>query len=89
MLCGSAAGFDTYLVSLVKRGVSRSAYSPSRALPLLAKDIMNISRFFFYSEGSIAYVLRAATLIGYFSFLRQQCIALWESSRFRTLAAVG
>ena len=48
MLGGSAAGFDTYSVSLVKRDVSRSAdFSPSRALPLSAKDIMNISSFFF------------------------------------------
>ena len=71
MLGGSAAGFDTYSVSLVKHGVSKSAdYSPTRALPLKPEDIINILNLF-YSAGSGAHVMRVATLIGYFSFFRQ------------------
>ena len=68
---GSAAGFYTYSVSLVKHGGSKSAdYSPTRALPLKPEDIINVTNFFYSAEPS-AHVLRVATLIGYFSFFRQ------------------
>ena len=68
---GSTDGFDTYPVMLVRRGVMRASnHQPSQALPLSVSDVQGIVRFF-RSSGRIAYVLVAATLIGFVSVLRQ------------------
>ena len=68
---GSVAGFDTYPVSLARRGVQRlSHHVPALAPPLTPQDIKAVVRFF-SSIGDNGLTLTAALLLGYFTLLRQ------------------
>ena len=68
---GNVNAFDDYLVNLVKKGALKmSTHQKIQALPFNISDIKLIIKVFDLS-GPDAYVFKAATLIAYFSVLRQ------------------
>lgn len=71
LMGGAPAAFDTYPVSVVKRGVARSSQHVPRQAPPLTLELLDNVLHFFRSAGPDARVLIAATLMGYFTLLRQ------------------
>ena len=68
---GLASAFDTYLVKLLKRGLTRTSnHLPTRAPPLLPMDVRNAIRFY-DTIGRNQYILVAVLLLGFFTLLRQ------------------
>ena len=68
---GHVKAFDSYHVKIVKKGVAKlRLHRPVQACPLTVVDIKNIISCF-SKLGKLGLVLNAATLIGYFTLLRQ------------------
>lgn len=68
---GAVTAFDTYPVSVVKRGVARSSLHVPRQAPPLTTPMLNDVIRYFRSAGPRARVLTAALLVGFFTLLRQ------------------
>ena len=74
--------FDSYYVNLIEKGVSRSkVYRPLHALPLTVVDIKNIVNCF-CKLGRLGLVLTTATLICFYTFLRQSNLLFSMSNRY-------
>ena len=70
-LGGSLAGFNTYPISLVCKGIQKlSDHTSAMAQPLTPKDV-KAAIHLFTSIGDNRLTLHAALLIGYFTLLRQ------------------
>ena len=68
---GFAPTFDTYLVKLLKRGLTQTSnHIPARAPPLLPMDVQNMIRYY-ATIGRNRQVLVATLLLGYFTLLCQ------------------
>ena len=71
LLGGNTKAFDSYQVSLMKRGVYRlSQHTPRQALPLTPSDLQ-AAIMVLRASGPPAQVLIAALLLGYHTLLRQ------------------
>lgn len=71
LMGGRTAAFDTYPVSVVKRGVARSSLHVPRQAPPLTVELLDLIVKYFRSSGRSAKVLSAALLLGFFTLLRQ------------------
>ena len=73
---GNTAAFDDFSVRLIKKGVARVAlHEVKQAPPLSIKNIKGVIKVF-TRAGINADVFKAATLIAYFSLLRQSNLVL-------------
>ena len=68
---GDIAPFDSYHVKIIKKGIARvKGHRPLQALPLSVDDIKHIVDSF-RKLGRLGLVLTVATLVGYYTYLRQ------------------
>ena len=68
---GKTAQFDTYQVSLMKKGVIRSSQHTTRQAPPLTPSQLKATITYLRAAGPSAQVLTTALLIGYYTLLRQ------------------
>ena len=76
---GDTAPFDSYSVTIMKRGIQRtSTHEPSQAPPMTPDNVKMIVGFL-KSAGPNGPVLTAAILLAYFTLLRQSNMFIGES----------